>query len=73
MDTPLKTGDHVRKNPSTWVQSDFDSWGAGQGIGTVLADEVDGIVDVRWNGGRCHQHVNELLRATDVPRPRTLR
>ena len=32
----IAVGDHVRKNPETWVANDFDGWGRGVGIGVVV-------------------------------------
>ena len=29
----LKVGDKVIKNHSLWIPSEFDSWGAGEGVG----------------------------------------
>lgn len=57
-------GDRVIKNPATWVASEFDSWGAGVGIGVVIKPPFpldDGEVDVRWPAGRCFQREEELL------------
>lgn len=65
MDAPLcgfKVGDRVVKDPKTWEPSDFDSWGAGEGVGVVVAVEA-GCVDVRWPAGRAFQKATELLPA----------
>jgi len=64
----LKVGDKVRKNPETWIGSDFDSWGAGVGVGEVVEPpfELDeGDVDVRWPAGRCFQRANELIKVEE--------
>lgn len=60
----FKIGDQVVKNPETWIPSDFDSWGAGEGVGVIVEPpfELDEhSVDVRWPGGRCFQKKSELL------------
>ena len=61
-------GDKVKKNPATWIGSEFDEWGAGIGIGEVVEppfelDETD--VDVRWPNGRCFQKTIELIKVED--------
>jgi hypothetical protein len=60
----FQIGDRVVKNPDNWKPSEFDSWGAGVGVGIVVKPPFaleDGVVDVRWPGGRCFQNENELL------------
>lgn len=32
----FKIGDRVIKNPATWLPSEFDQWGAGEGVGVVV-------------------------------------
>ncbi len=62
----FKVGDYVKKNSDNWVPNDFDSWGRGVGIGQVVAApfEMDeGEIDVRWPGGRCFEHEDQLLAA----------
>ncbi len=64
----LKVGDKVIKNPATWIGSDFDSWGAGEGVGEVVEppfelDETE--VDVRWPEGRCFQKASELIKVEE--------
>ena len=61
-------GDKVIKNPNTWEPNDFDGWGRGEGVGTVVeppfeldADEAD----VRWPGGRCFEKTHQLLPAPE--------
>lgn len=64
MNNGFKVGDRVVKNPDTWQPSDFDSWGAGIGVGVIVESpwgEIDGELDVRWPAGRCRQEPNELL------------
>jgi len=63
----FKIGDYVKKNPESWIQSDFDGWGRGIGIGIVVEPpfEMDkNEVDVRWKGGRCFENTEELLPAS---------
>ena len=45
----LKIGDKVKKNPETWIESDFDSWAQEWGLAKS------------WN----HQKVKELIKAED--------
>ena len=62
----FRIGDYVKKNPDNWIPNDFDLWGRGVGIGQVVASpfEMDeDEVDVRWPGGRCFEHVDQLLPA----------
>lgn len=64
----FKVGDHVIKNPATWRPSEFDSWGAGEGVGIIAEppfalDAAD--VDVRWPAGRCFQREEELFPVTE--------
>lgn len=42
----MKIGDRVVKNPATWRPSEFDGWGAGEGVGVIVEppwDHVDGV------------------------------
>jgi len=59
-----KPGDRVVKNPATWRPSEFDAWGAGEGVGIVVrppfAIPLD-EVDVEWPSGRAFQKADELL------------
>ena len=60
----FKVGDKVIKNPKTWKQNDFDSWGRGKGVGTIVeppfsVDDID-CVDVRWDNGRCFEEISGL-------------
>ena len=55
-------GDRVVKDPAGWIPTDFDAWGAGEGIGVVV--EVDPalyLADVRWPAGQAWQAFAELL------------
>ncbi len=64
----FKVGDKVVKNPARWLPSEFDSWGAGEGIGEIVESpfgEIDGEVDVRWPAGRVTQRPEELLPYPD--------
>jgi hypothetical protein len=69
----FKIGDRVIKNPATWQPSDFDSWGAGVGVGVVVEPPfpIDADrVDIVWPSGRCFQHESELLAYDEtVSRP----
>ncbi len=59
-----QVGDYVKKNPDTWVENDFDSWGRGIGIGQIVEPPFemdDNEVDVRWSGGRCFEDTEQLL------------
>jgi hypothetical protein len=61
----FKPGDQVVKNSATWRPSEFDSWGAGEGIGIVREtsedDLNDGLVDIKWPAGNAIQYEDELL------------
>ena len=72
----FKIGDRVVKNPATWRPSEFDGWGAGEGVGVIAdppwEDHIDGVwpganeepcVDVVWPAGRAFQYTAELLPA----------
>jgi hypothetical protein len=60
-------GDRVVRNPAAWIPSDFDAWGRGVGIGTVVTppfplDDLDSV-DVAWPAGRCFERTDGLLPA----------
>lgn len=65
----FQVGDRVVKNPARWIPNPkFDSWGAGKGVGIVLAVIDDArmpVIDVLWPGGRCFQDESELLPAPE--------
>lgn len=65
----FRMGDRVVKDPANWQASEFDAWGAGEGVGTVVEvtddAEAGDVVDVRWPGGRCYRLARELLPAPD--------
>lgn len=67
-----EVGDRVVKDPAAWVPSEFDAWGAGEGIGEVVGVVEDGpagaLLDVRWEGGQCYQWARELRRADGAAR-----
>lgn len=68
-------GDRVVKNPATWTASEFDSWGAGVGVGEVVGppwshEGGPAHVDVRWPAGRCTQRCDELLPDRPGEEPR---
>jgi hypothetical protein len=59
----FKVGDKVVKNAEGWIESDFDQWGAGEGIGIILKAPFpleDKYYDVRWPRGRCFKRAEEL-------------
>lgn len=61
----FKIGDKVIKNENTWEPNDFDSWGRGIGIGIVVEppfEMEEEAVDVRWDGGRCFEFTNQLVK-----------
>lgn len=58
----MKVGSKVIKNPATWVKTEGDGWGAGKGIGVVVGLGPEGLVDVRWPGGREMRPRQELRR-----------
>jgi hypothetical protein len=62
----FQVGDRVVRNPVTWTPTEFDGWGAGECVGVVVEPPFaldDGVVDIRWPGGRCFQREEELLPA----------
>ncbi|MCK9458170.1 MAG: hypothetical protein M0R80_00640 [Proteobacteria bacterium] len=58
----LEVGDFVVRNASNWTPSDFDAWGAGEGVGIILEIIDSETIDVRWPGGRCYQRPDELIK-----------
>lgn len=64
----MKVGDKVIKNPDNWKVSDFDSWGRGEGIGEIVSIEYidDNEVDVRWEGGRCYETIDQIINLQDI-------
>ena len=54
-------GKKVKKNPETWKPNDFDGWGRGEGIGTIVEEIDEKEVDVKWTSGRCHEFIDELI------------
>lgn len=64
--TGFKIGDKVVKNPLRWHASEFDAWGAGKGVGRIVA--VAPALDVVWPTGRSWQHESELMPAPSSAR-----
>jgi hypothetical protein len=61
----MKVGDKVIKNEETWKPNDFDSWGRGIGVGTIVEPPFeldDDEVDVRWPNGRCFEFTHQLRK-----------
>ena len=57
-------GAKVIKNPETWIANDFDGWGRGEGVGTVVLSPFalePGVLDVVWPAGRCFEFQDQLL------------
>lgn len=65
----FNVGDRVVKNPVGWIPSVFDDWGAGEGVGLVVAVTMNVIdmdlMEVEWPNGRACQRPFELLLAPD--------
>lgn len=64
----MKIGDKVVKNEETWLTNDFDSWGRGVGVGTVVEPPFEleeWEVDVRWPSGRCFEFTNQLIKIAE--------
>jgi len=65
MGDELNVGDRVIKNEQTWIPTEFDSWGRGEGIGVIVEPPFglnDNEVDVRWVSGRCFEFKNQLIK-----------
>lgn len=62
----FRIGDRVVKDPAGWRPSEFDAWGAGVGVGEVVAVVDAETVDVRWPAGRCYQLGSEVRLAGEV-------
>jgi hypothetical protein len=65
----FKVGDKVVKNAEGWIESDFDQWGAGEGIGIIVAApfSLSGkFYGVRWPRGRCFKRAEELCFAENT-------
>lgn len=65
MENKFKIGDRVVKNDANWIVSEFDDWGRGVGIGVVVEPPFEleeNEVDVRWDGGRCFEFTNQLIK-----------
>ena len=65
----FKIGDYVKRNFETWVPNNFDVWGRWIGIGLVFEapfSTTRNQVDVRCPGGRCFEHLVQLLPATKL-------
>jgi len=59
----MQIGDKVVKNPNTWIASEFDAWGRGEGVGEIVQPPFDlggDWLDVRWPAGRCFEHASGL-------------
>ena len=37
----MNPGTKVIKNPDTWVPTEFDGWGRGEGVGTIVEPNVE--------------------------------
>lgn len=55
----INVGDIVVKNPDTWIENEFDSWGRGIGDGEVVAIYPD--IDVRWPEGKCYEDRGQII------------
>jgi hypothetical protein len=63
----FKPGDKVKKNPATWTAyPEVDVYGRGEGVGVVVDAQWDDFVDVRWDGGRYYENVDELELVNDA-------
>ena len=68
----FKIGDKVIKNTETWISSDFDEWGAGEGIGEVV-EVLEILIDIRWEGGRSYATYPEVINYTTILRLKKLK
>jgi hypothetical protein len=64
----LKVNDNVIKDSINWIPSDFDKWGAGEGVGKILEIVDEKTVDVQWDNGRAYQLNKELIRVENENR-----
>lgn len=63
----LSVGDRVVKNEEYWEESEFDEWGAGEGVGEVIEPPFDleeGYYDIKWPSGKCFKKAIELQKYT---------
>lgn len=63
------TGTRVVKEERFWIESEFDFWGAGLGVGIIVNDEESlggSYVDVKWPNGKAYQNINELKIYEDM-------
>lgn len=66
---PFQLGDLVVKDPAGWVSSDFDKWGAGEGVGVVVPSpfgDIAGEVDVVWPAGRATQSIRSIKNVDEI-------
>ena len=64
MSMKFEIGSFVKKNEINWVSNDFDGWGRGVRIGTVVLSPFpldEGGIDVVWEGGRCFEDMTQVL------------
>jgi hypothetical protein len=64
----MKVGTRVIRNPQSWLPNDFDLWGRGKGIGTVVEPPFEmneGSVDIRWPDGRCFETEDQIIAEID--------
>ena len=63
----IPIGKQVIKNKDTWIPNDFDNWGRGVGVGTVVKApfKLDSdVVDIKWENGRSFENIIQLIVIT---------
>ena len=60
-----RIGELVQKDEESWKPNDFDLWGRGVGVGTVVLSPfcLNGeAVDVVWPAGRCFEDLDQITK-----------
>ena len=60
-------GKRCVRNARKWRHNDFDGWGRGVGVGTIVQspEGFEDVIDVRWPGGRCFEEADQICIEED--------